>query len=137
MSQENVDAFRRGIDAWNGRDLQGWLEGIHPDAELHPSAARVEGRAYRGPEGARQFWLDIEASFDELATNYEEIRDLGDAVLGLGRLCGRSKEGFPVDMEYAVVMHYRNGLVVRGRSWFSHVEALEAAGLQGRDGPAS
>ncbi len=130
MSQENVEAFHRGIDAWNRRDLQGWLHGIHPDAELHPSAVAVEGSAYRGSEGATQFWLDMEASFDELTPNYEEIRDLGDAVLALGRLCGRSKEGFPVDMEYAVVMRYRDGLVVWGRSWFSHTQALEAAGLR-------
>jgi hypothetical protein len=87
----------------------------------------VEGSAYRGPEGARKFWLDIADSYDELTTNYEKIRDLGDAVLALGRLRGRSKEGFPVDMEYAVLMRYRDGLVVWGRSWFSHAEALEAA----------
>jgi ketosteroid isomerase-like protein len=126
MSQENVEAFHRGSDAWYRHDLERWLEGVHPDAELHPSAAAVEGRPYRGREGARQFWLDIEASFDELTPNYEEIRDLGDAVLALGRLSGRSKEGFPVDIEYAVVMRYRDGLVVWARSWFSHAEALEA-----------
>jgi hypothetical protein len=39
----------------NRRDLPGSLEGIHPDAELHPSATAVESSAYRGPEGARKF----------------------------------------------------------------------------------
>jgi ketosteroid isomerase-like protein len=128
MSQENVEAFRRGIDAWNRGDLEAWLEGADPDSEWHPSAAVIEGRAYRGHEGFRRFWADIEASFDDLAASFTEIRDLGDAVLGLGRLCGRSKQGVPVNQEYGLLIRYRDGLAVCGRSWFSHAEALRAAG---------
>ena len=129
MSQENVEAFHRGIDAWNRRDLREWLQGLHPDVELHPSAVAVEGSAYHGRAGARQFWLDIRASFDELAPTYDEVRGRGNAVVALGRLRGRSKEGFPVDLEYALVMRYRDGLVIWGRSWFNHAEALEAVRL--------
>lgn len=128
MSAENLEAFERGNDAWERDDLAGWLSTVHPDAELHPSAAAVEGSAYRGIEGARQFWTDIRASFEELAPRYQEVNDRGDSVFALGRLCGRSKEGFPVDLEYAVVMRYRDGLVIWAKSWFSHDQALEWVG---------
>ena len=100
-----------------------------PEAEWHPSAASVEGGAYHGRKGFERFWADIDAAFDQMETSYEEIRDLDDAVLGLGRLRARSKQGYPVDLEYGILSRYRDGLVVWGRSWFSHSEALEAAGL--------
>lgn len=126
MSAANVASFRRFVDAWNRDDLETWLEGLDPQVELHPSAAAVEGGAYRGHDGARSFWADIGSAFDELTTTYEEIRDLGETVLGIGRLLGRSQAGVPVDLEYALLLRYRDGLVVWGRSWFSHAEALEA-----------
>ena len=45
-------------------------------------------------------------------TSYEEVRDLGHSILGLGRLRGRSRQGVPVDLEYAVVVRFRDGLAV-------------------------
>jgi ketosteroid isomerase-like protein len=129
MSKENVEAFCRSIDAWNRRDLAAWLDGVHPDAEWHPSAALVEGGAYHGHAGFERFWTDIGTAFDELVTSYEEVRDLGHSILGLGRLRGRSRQGVPVDLEYAVVVRFREGLAVWGRSWFDHAAALEALGL--------
>ena len=134
MSRENVRSFCRSIDAWNRGDLETWLQGAHPDIEFHPSAALVEG-AYHGHDGFRKFWSDIDAAFDELVTNYDEIRVHDDAVVGLGRIRGRSKQGFPVDLEYGLVVRYRDGLAVWARSWFSHADAIEAAGLD--DGDAS
>ena len=129
VSQENFESFHRGMDAWNRGDLEAWLEWLHPEVEWHPSAALVEGGAYHGREGSRRFWDDIVGAFDELVADYEEVRDLGDgAVLGLGRLRGRSRQGFPIDLEYALLVRFRDGLAVWGRSWFTHAEALEAVG---------
>ena len=77
----------------------------------------------------RRFWTDTDAVYDELVTSIEEVRDLGEVVVGLGRLRGRSKGGVPVDTQYGLVLRYRDGLLVSGSDWFSHTEALEAAGL--------
>jgi ketosteroid isomerase-like protein len=55
MSQENVETISRAIDAWNRRDLDGFLAGAHPDLEWHPALpAGVEGSGsvYRGHDGA-------------------------------------------------------------------------------------
>ena len=90
---------------------------------------RVDGGAYQGHDGMRRFWSDAYASFDELVPKIEEVRDLGEVVVGLGRLRARSKEGAPLDTEYGIVLRYRNGLVVSGSDWFSYSEALAAAGL--------
>ena len=77
----------------------------------------------------RRFWTDAGAVNDQLVTSTEEVRDLGEVVVGLGRLRGRPKGGVPVDTQYGLVLRYRDGLLVSGSDWFSHVEALEAAGL--------
>jgi ketosteroid isomerase-like protein len=59
----------------------------------------------------------------------DEVRDLGDVAVGVGRAQGESAGGIPVDTQYGVVLRFRDGLAVSGSTWFSHAEALEAAGL--------
>jgi ketosteroid isomerase-like protein len=130
MPQENVELFHQGVVAWTRRDLEAYLELVDPDVEWRPGAARVEGGAYRGHEGIKKFWTDIYTSFSELVPSIEEVRNVGDVVVGLGRVRGRSREGVPLDTEYGVVIRYRAGLVASGSDWFSHADALEAAGLQ-------
>ena len=130
MSEENVELLHQLTAAWNRRDLDGYLALMDPEIDLYPGAVRVEGGAYQGHEGIRRFWADVYASWDELVGNIEEVRDLGDVIVGLGRVRGRSKGGFPIDTEYGVVLRWRDGLVVWASDWYSHAEALdEAAGL--------
>ena len=42
------------------------------------------------------------------------MRDLGDTVLGLGHLRGRSQGGIPIDTQYGIVISFRDGLAVSG-----------------------
>ena len=37
MSQENVEAVRRGYKSWNTNDLDAFLAGLDPEVEWHPS----------------------------------------------------------------------------------------------------
>ena len=129
MSEENVEAICGTIDAWNRGDLDAYLEGFHPEAEWHPGVTRVDGTVIRGHDGIREWWADIHTTFEELTVTIAEFRDLGESVLGLGRVRGQSKSGVPLDAEYALLMHPRDGLAVSGRAFTSHAEALEAAGL--------
>jgi ketosteroid isomerase-like protein len=130
MSQENVELFRGAVDAWNRGDLEGYLETVHPDAEMYPGVTRVEGGVVRGHDGIEKWWHDVRDTFEELTVTFDDVRDLGDAVLGLGRARGRSKSGVPVETEYALVIHERDGLAGSARAFATHTEALEAAGLE-------
>ena len=51
MSQENVENVRRGIDAWNRGDLDAWLAGFAPKAELHTTSRFPDRGVYRGVPG--------------------------------------------------------------------------------------
>ena len=132
MSQENVELFHKAIDGYNRRDIQPMLEVSDPEAEWYPFTAQVEGDdAYHGHRGIRQWWANVEATFEEIEASVEEVRDLGDAVLGLGHLRARFKSGVPLETEIAWLFRFRDGLAVWGRAYESHAQALEAAGLSG------
>jgi ketosteroid isomerase-like protein len=43
MSEENLENCRRASEAWNRRDIDGWLRDVAPDFEWSPaSPAAVE-----------------------------------------------------------------------------------------------
>src|SRR5512134_1265214 len=95
MSEENVEAFRRAVQAANRRDVEALLEEVDPEVEWHPGmAAQIGGEAtvYRGREGVRKLWRDLYSAFVEIHVEFPEIRDLGDRVLGIGRISTRGKE---------------------------------------------
>jgi ketosteroid isomerase-like protein len=130
MSQENVRLFRESIDAYNRRDIESMLEAWHPEAEWYPFTAAVEGDdAYHGHEGLRQWWENIDATFEQVEASLDEVRDLGDAVLALGHLRARFRSGVSLDTEISWLARYRDGLAIWGRAYQSHAEGLEAAGL--------
>ena len=128
MSEENVERLKRIAAAWNGRDLEAWLGFMHPEIDWEGNFTRLEGTQFRGRDGMRLYWSETNAAL-ELVVSFDEMRDLGDTVLGLGHLRGRSQGGIPIDTEYGIVMSFRDGLAVSGSDWDSHIEALEAAGL--------
>jgi ketosteroid isomerase-like protein len=131
MSQENVELFRKAVDGYNRRDIEVMLEIWHPEADWYPFTAQVEGDdTYHGHEGLRQWWANVDASFEELEASVEDVRDLGDAVLALEHLRARFKSGVTLDTEIGWLTRYRDGLAVWGRAHQSHAAALNAAGLR-------
>ena len=130
MSQENVDLFRQGMDAFLRGDIEPLLEASHPEVEWYPFSAQVEGDvAYQGHEGVRRWWANLNATFEEFEASIEEVRDEGEIVMALGRLRARFRSGITLDTEMGWVFRFRHDLVVWGRAFQSHAETLEAAGL--------
>jgi ketosteroid isomerase-like protein len=134
MSQEHVETVRRAHEAWETDDLDGFLSEMHPDVEWHPSLEpALEGRAttYNGHEGVRRAWAEYRGeAFGRLAARVEEIRDLGESVLVLGRFAvtGRTT-GIELDSEIGQLATFRDGKIATVHDYLSHREALEAAGL--------
>ena len=131
MSEENVELLRRGVEAWNGRELDVWLDLGTPDVEWMPAGpAAVERTVYRGYEEVRD---GIEAVFEtwevfELQEN--EVRDLGESALWLGRVRMRGNaSGIELDQEFAIHSVARNGKVALIHTFLSWREALRAVGL--------
>jgi hypothetical protein len=135
MSQENLDRARRVYAAFNGRDLDAFLELTHDEVEVESRLVAIEG-AYHGRDGMRRWWTDFLDVMPDYTVEVEAIRDLGDVTLtqlrGRGHGAGSS---IPlVETLWQPVM-WRDGKCLWWRNFTSEAEALE--GVRARRGERS
>ncbi len=133
MSQENVEAFKRAIEAFNRRDLEAFLAELDPEVTGRVVLLAMvggESTAYSGREGAREVYREVQEAFPGFQIEILEIRDLGERVVAIGHLRGHGKaSGAGVESPVGYVVEYRNGKAIRIDDFFDPKEALEAAGL--------
>jgi ketosteroid isomerase-like protein len=131
MSQENVEIAKEGIDAFNRRDVDAFMEFTTSDFEMFPAmAGAVDGSSVTGREGLETLFAEVRDIWEEQHVIADEFRDLGDCVLVLGRIVGRGRaSSVPVVTPSAIVSDFRDGKIVRVRTYLDHGEALKAVGL--------
>ena len=132
MSQENVEVVRRFAEVWTGRYTEAAEALVRPrlapDFEIHPLYLE---RSYKGVEGIRQLWADIDEIWQDYRLEIGEIVDLGEHVLALAHITARGTgSGVPIDEEIAVLWAFEGDKAVWMKSFMSKREALEAAGLR-------
>jgi ketosteroid isomerase-like protein len=133
MSAENVEVFKRGAEAYNRRDIESLLQDLDPEVEWH-SALLIpfggEATVSRGHDGVREVMSEVFDALAEIHLEYSEIRDLGERIVGIGRISTRGKQsGAVTDMAFGTVADMKNGKAVRIWTYLDPQEALEAAGL--------
>jgi len=138
MSQENMEAAKQGLEAWQRGDFDAWLASTDPAVEHHTVLERLvegTGSCYRGHEGMRALWHSYRTEFEDFQVEAEELRDLGDdRVLLLGQVRWRGvASGIEVESQLGMILTYRAGKLTRSMDFLSHREALEAAGLSKQD----
>jgi ketosteroid isomerase-like protein len=132
VSERNLDLVREGVNAWNERDTGRLLELLDPDVELVPMRARLEGGRYTGHAGMLQMMRDTAEDWEGARVEIEELRDLGDSVLVLGRFQAKGRaSGVDLDMPAAWISDLTDGRVTRMRAFPNRDEAIRAAGLEG------
>ena len=130
MSQENLDAMRRGWEAYERGDLTAALEGLSPDMITYVAPPIPVAGTYHGPEGLLQLTLDWAEGFDELVVTAQEFFDAGDQIVVRTLHKSRGAEsGAPVETDIWYVFTIRAGKAVRADVFNERQEALEAAGL--------
>ena len=109
MSEENVESFKRGVEAGNRGDIEAFLAELDPEVEYHAALPMVGGNAvYRGHEGIREWLEDVGDVLAETEFEFPEIRDLGDRIVAVGRFRARGKgSGVEVEMPVAYVIDVR------------------------------
>ena len=132
MSRENVELVRNAFQAFNRRDVDGFLEGAELDLVTDWSrAVGPERGIFRGREQVAQFvrsWWD---AFDESAIIVDELIDAGDHVVAVfhGRQRGRGSGAVVEGRGSVLVWSFRDGRVVSATLYQQRDEALEAVGL--------
>jgi ketosteroid isomerase-like protein len=131
MSQQNVEVVQRGIDAFNRHDVDLVAELTTPDFAWFPALpGAVEADGYRGREGMETYFGEVRGTWEELRIFIDELRDLGDGVLLLGRTEGRGRaSGVEVNAPIGIAYDFRGHKISRCRAFLNHTDALKAVGL--------
>jgi ketosteroid isomerase-like protein len=131
MSQQNVQTVARALEDFNRRDLGTYDELYTPDYEWFPAlTGTIEGRHYEGREGLETWFVEAADTWESFIVVTEELRDLGDHVLGLGRIAGRGRgSGVELDAAMGMIVDFRDGRISRTRNYLSQDEALHEAGV--------
>ena len=139
MSQENVEIVRRVYAL--GADAAGIVRGDYddvfrdyfdPDYELVPPLAYPDTESsYRGVEGLRRWFGEMDEIWDDFRTEPERFFDAGARVVVFARVTGAAKGSGPtVAISSAHVLTVRDGRITRTEIFLNRAEALEAVGLR-------
>jgi SnoaL-like protein len=83
------------VDAFNRRDVEAVVEVVDAGVEWRPAAPVAlggEATVYRGHTGISEGLRDLHDSFAELQIEVSAFQEVGDRVLGTGRIRPRGKE---------------------------------------------
>jgi ketosteroid isomerase-like protein len=131
MSEENVDIFRRAIDAFNRSDFEAALALCHPEVEWIGDPRISGARMRHGHADVKRYLESIPRYWEELCLEPEQFVDCGDRVLVLARMTARTRRGGPeINRCFDQVIRFRDGKIFRGHWYLTRAEALTAAGLR-------
>jgi ketosteroid isomerase-like protein len=135
MSRENVEVVRQAVEANRSDGRESRVEANvalwDPSCEYTSVTAAVDPHTYRGHDGIRRYLRDQADRWAEWQSDAEAIIDVSpDTVLATVHFHAIGKQsGAAVEARLGVVFVVANGKLVRGHTYPSLDEALEAVGL--------
>ena len=131
MSRENVEVVRRAHEALNAGDIDSLVTLCHEDFDLDMSDRVFNPERYRGHDGIRRFYAEVQGPWERYVWEAEDFRDQGDVIVALVRATGLGRgSGVEVDREVAMIWTLRDGKASELRFYRDREAALEAAGLR-------
>ena len=114
---------------WREHDLEGALAGLPQNFEwLVPGFPG--NQAARGPEGTLEFFRDWIDQWEDLRVDWELEQGSPDTILAVVDMSGRGRaSGVPVELHFAQVWSFREGVPVRMVVYADVEEGRRAAGL--------
>ena len=94
-------------------------------------AGQFEAERHRGHDELRRFAEDYYATWEMMRLIADEITEVGDRVLVVGRVRARgSGSGVELERRWAWVAEFQDGKLSRVRAYLDPTEALEEVGLR-------
>ena len=121
---------RRGLEAWNRRDLAAWLAGFRSDAEINWRRSRgpLKG-TYRGHDRLKVFWDAFWSTFEDVQLETHDLAEADSEVVVPNTAYLRGRQGIEVTARSAFVFTVEAGQITCLRMFQDEADALEAAGL--------
>jgi ketosteroid isomerase-like protein len=131
VSKESVDVVLELHAAVTRRDLDGVLSLAHPEVEYRSAiqqAMEGEGSVFRGLEGIRRWFGELQDLYEYIESEVLEVHDFGERVAIAFVVRGRGAgSGIVLEQPLAQVVTVRGGKLVEVCDFFSLEEALAAA----------
>jgi ketosteroid isomerase-like protein len=127
-----VEILRRGVEAFNRRDFDGFLAAWAPDAVWELSPVRMGVFEMSPPTGHAAIQKVVEeypGAFDDFQTAIEEAHYLGNSVtfaVIVERATPRGSSGL-LERRYGLVATWRDGRIARAKNYLNIDEARAAA----------
>lgn len=117
-----ADSITRG-------DLDAALEVCHPEVEFL-SVLAVDGKAYLGHDGIRQYFEDVTSAWDEWTVEVHRTGDLPDGrvVIEMTMHARGRESGLPIAVFAAHVWTLKDGKLLRNQPFRQPEEALREVG---------
>lgn len=131
MSAEFVERVRQGyVEFAEGKPLSGDEASADFAWDMTNFSGWTEQPIYEGIAGMEAFLDDWTEPWEGWRLELESLHDGGDKIVAVMRQYGRSKlTGMPLDMAFAQVWTFRDGLQARMDMYSDIAEAMAAAGL--------
>jgi len=129
VSGQNFDVVRAAWDAFSRHDVDDFLDHVHPDVEIVPFGAAMEGEAYRGHAGVRDWWEhEIDANWETFDPHAEDFEEVGDRLVVIGHWIARGRtSGVDLNMPATWVVDIKDGKIARWQTFTDRDDALRAA----------
>ncbi len=122
-----TEIVARWVEAFNARDLEGMLACLAHDIALHPVKLIGLEASYRGHNGVRSWFAQLQRHRYAHAIVLSDLRDLGDGrVFATGSLSLR--EG-PEIAPFSGLHRVADGVTVRAHHYLTDPEMIEQLGL--------
>lgn len=110
-------------------------EHFHPDVEIVNIDSLAVTATYRGHDGLRRWWADMEEAISDLRMDVMEITQLDrERFLTIQRMIGTFRTAeIPVDTQWASVLTVSAGRITRAVGYVSKQKALRAVELESRE----
>jgi ketosteroid isomerase-like protein len=139
MSQENMKrAARQLAEGVSGKNLAVIQAVSDPEIEFTSRFTAVEGRTYRGHAGWADYLTDADVAWENFRIMVEGFIPAGpETLIAVQRVPVLARgSGVQLDQRAYAVQEFRDGKVLRMRTYASRREALEAVGLSEQDAHA-
>jgi PAS domain S-box-containing protein len=123
---EKLAVIRSTFDAFNGDDVEKWIEFFHPEGDFIPTSSDLSppGVTYHGRVGVRTWRHGVIAQGVRLRLEPPRgFRDLGDRVLALYSVFTNRD---PAPLTGATIFTFKDGKILRLESFATEAEALAA-----------
>jgi ketosteroid isomerase-like protein len=124
-----IEAF---YAAFNAGDMDTACEFLAEDIVWRPAFGRglMGGNVYRGRDGFRRYYADLQEAFAGYSVEFEEVETVGpDDLLVTVRAVATGREsGIPIDRRFWIVYEFEAGRILRGQTYHDRAATMRERG---------